>query len=480
MTEKTTTERPNVLLICTDHWPASLMEAEDHPCILTPTLNGLCREGTRFTNAYSECPVCVPARRGMMTGLTPTGHGLRKNGLMEMPPVPSLAQTFRNHGYQAQAVGKLHVHPQRDRIGFDEVLVEEEGRAQEGLGPDDYEIFLADHGHAGERFAGGMNNNEYLWRPWHLDERLHVTNWAATQMARTLRRRDPRRPGFWYLSFSHPHPPLAPLRDYLEMYRDADIPDPFLGDWAGKAYSEKELKRIRDIRRAFYALCTHIDHQIRVVLGTLREEGLIDNTILCFTSDHGEMLGNHRRWAKRVFYEDSTRVPMILWGAKGDERVQRGAADERLVCHADLMPTLLDLAGLPVPEHVEGRSMVGETRNEFIFGEQGDAGDGSRMVRKGAHKLIYWPRQNRCQLFDLENDPREMRDLAEEADCQSLRGELEAILIRELSARTPEWVEDGCLKGAPEAAPTTYTNRGLSGQRGLHWPPPPIKDVSWG
>lgn len=456
------------------------MEAENHPCILTPTLNGLCREGTRFRNAYSECPVCVPARRTLMTGLTPTGHGLRKNGQMEMPPVPSLAQTFRDNGYQAYAVGKLHVHPQRDRIGFDEVLVEEEGRAQEGIGPDDYEIFLGDNGHPGERFAGGMNNNEYLWRPWHLEERLHVTNWAAREMSRTIRRRDPRRPGFWYLSFSHPHPPLTPLRDYLDIYRDADIPDPFVGSWAGNDYSEKELRRIRDIRRAFYALCTHIDHQIRVVIGTLREEGLIDNTILCFTSDHGEMLGNHRKWAKRIFYEDSTRVPMILWGTKGDKRVVRGGTDDRLVCHADLMPTLLDLANIPVPEHVEGTSMVGETRNDYLFGEQGDAGDGSRMVRKGDHKLIYWPRRNACELFDLKNDPQELKDLAEDPALQSTKESLKAILIKELTARSPEWVEDGKLKGAPEAPPNTYSNRGLSGQRGLHWPPAPIKDVSWG
>ena len=474
------TDRPNVLFITTDHWPGSLMEAENHPCILTPTLNGLCREGTRYTQAYAECPVCVPARRTIMTGLSPYGHGMRRNDSMPMPPVPTLAQCFRDNGYQAYAVGKLHVQPQRQRLGFDEVLLDEEGRAQEGLGPDDYELFLADHGHAGERFAGGMNNNEYCWRPWHLEERLHSTTWAATQMARTIRRRDPTRPGFWSLSFSPPHPPLTPPRDYLDIYRDADIPDPIIGDWVGDRYSAKELRRIRDIRRAFYALCTHIDHQIRVVIGTLREEGLIDNTILCFTADHGDMLGNQHRFAKRVYYEDSARIPMILWGAKGDDRVVRGRSDDRLVGQADIMPTLLDLAGLPIPEHVEGCSMVGETRHDFIFGEHGEAGDGSRMIRTQDHKLIYWPRQNSCQLFDMRQDPEECHDLAEDPTHAAVKQELEAILVRELERTQSVWLKDGRLVGAPEAPPTTYTNRGLSGQRGLHFPPPPIKDVSWG
>src|SRR5688500_12805117 len=113
---------PNVLLITGDHWPASFLGAAGHPVVQTPTLDQLARNGVRFTRAYSECPVCIPARRTLMTGTSPRAHGDRVFGeQLPMPDVPTLAQTFRDAGYQAYAVGKQHVYPQRRRIGFDDV-----------------------------------------------------------------------------------------------------------------------------------------------------------------------------------------------------------------------------------------------------------------------------------------------------------------------------------------------------------------------
>ena len=288
-------DRPHVLLISTDHWSASLLGEANHSAILTPTLDSLARSGTRFSNAYSECPVCIPARRTLMTGTSPRTHGDRVfKTTAPMPELPTVAQTFRDAGYQAYAVGKLHVYPQRDRIGFDDVLLDEEGRPHLGA-VDDYDLFLADQGHAGMGFAHGMSNNEYSFRPWHLPEDCHPTTWAARQMSRMIKRRNPAKPGFWYLSFRHPHPPLVPLQSYLDLYRDIDIDAPHHGAWARAfddlPYSLKvnqganaHLKgpEVLRIRRAFYALCTQIDHQLRVVIGTLREEGC--STIPLFAS----------------------------------------------------------------------------------------------------------------------------------------------------------------------------------------------------
>jgi arylsulfatase A-like enzyme len=221
-----------VLLICTDHWSAPLLGEAGHSAIQTPTLDALARSGVRFTNAYSECPVCIPARRTLMTGTPPRTHGDRVfKDTLPMPALPTLAQTFRDAGYQAYAVGKLHVYPQRDRIGFDDVILDEEGRTQYGV-TDDYELFLGDEGFAGRHFDHGMSNNEYSWRPWHLPEHTHATNWATQQMARTFKRRDPTRPAFWYLSYRHPHPPLVPLQTYLDLYRDVEIDVPFHGEWS--------------------------------------------------------------------------------------------------------------------------------------------------------------------------------------------------------------------------------------------------------
>lgn len=480
-------ERPHVLLITTDHWPASLLGCAGHPNIQTPTLDELARGGVRFTNAYSECPVCIPARRTLMTGTTPRTHGDRVfQEQMPMPDVPTLAQTFRDAGYQAYAVGKLHCYPQRNRIGFDDVILDEEGRQMYGV-VDDYEQYLGSQGFAGEHFLHGMGNNEYVMRPWHLPEACHPTNWATRELARMIKRRDPTRPGFWFLSYRHPHPPLAPLQAYLEIYRELGVAEPDVGEWAQDDSNLPHLLRrgaARDAlitpvqaqlaRQAFYALCTHIDHQIRVVIGTLREEGLLNNTIICFTSDHGDMLGNHRQWAKRLFYEDSANVPMILLGTAGDKRVRPGTVDERLVGWQDVMPTLLDLAGVAIPETVEGISMVGESTRTTLYGEFGEGAIASRMVREGQFKLIYYAAGNRRQLFDLATDPREVHDRSGDAAYADVLARLTQQLREELYGSDLSWLDGEQWIGVPEPADDGATgNRGLSGQRGLHWPPAP-------
>ncbi len=210
-------------MITVDHWSAPLLGAAGHPVIKTPTLDSLARDGIRFTNCYSECPVCIPARRSLMTGLSPRSHGDRVySERLPMPDVKTLAQTFRDNGYQAYAVGKLHVYPQRNRIGFDDVILQEEARYQYGT-VDDYQIWLGEHGYAGREYLHGMGNNMYYTRPWHLPEEAHVTNWATREMAKMIKRKDPTRPAFFYISYCHPHPPLVPLQSYLDMYRDAEL-----------------------------------------------------------------------------------------------------------------------------------------------------------------------------------------------------------------------------------------------------------------
>ncbi len=488
-------DRPNVLLITTDHWPGSLLGCAGHPTVLTPTLDTLARNGVRFPQAYSECPVCIPARRTLMTGLSPHGHGVFQNQGRGMPDVPTLAQTFRDNGYQAYGVGKLHVHPQRQRLGFDDVLLDEEGRGRQGCRLDDYELFLGDQGHPGRRFAGGMCNNEYMYRPWHLEERLHVTNWATQQMCRQIIRRDPLRPSFWYLAYSQPHPPMMPLQAYLELYRAYEPPEPVFGDWAQGEVSlpiQRELQRmedsgrkfsreqIREIRRAFYASATHIDHQLRLVLGTLNQEGLMGNTILCFTSDHGDMLGDHGLWAKHWFYEDSARVPLLLSGTQEQSdsgQVGHHREDNRLVGLADVMPTLLELAGLEVPDHCEGISMVGDERRDHLLGAFSDDSEvegcsATRMIRDERYKLIYYPAGNVLQLFDMLQDPRELRDLAGQAQLADVQKKLTDLLISGLSTPAERsWLSEGQLIGLGDAQPSPpRTNRPYSGQRGLQWP----------
>jgi arylsulfatase len=483
-----TQNQPNVLLICADHWPAELLGVAGHPAIKTPGLNELAKAGTRFTNCYSECPVCIPARRTLMTGMTPRSHGDRDFAeLMRMPEATTLPQAFRDAGYQADAVGKLHVYPQRDRIGFDSVVLDEEGRIQFG-GLDDYELFLGDEGFAGRHYDHGMSTNQYDWRPWHLSEHLHVTNWAARNMARVIKRRDPTKPGFWYLSFRHPHPPLVPLQSYVDLYRDTPIDPPYVGSWMDREEgalppalavlpNRMELHSAADMvgaRRAFYALCTQIDHQIRWLIGTLRQEKLLDNTIIMFTSDHGDMLGNHRTVAKRLFYESSANIPLIILGTKDRPfavGTEGGGEDHRLMGLQDVMPTLLDMCGLDVPDSVDGFSMASPKSRPHFYGEFGDGINAGRMVRDDRYKLIYYPAGNLFQLFDLEADPQEMTDLADDPAHREARSRLTGLLTAELHGSDLEWMADGALVGLEGAPAAWEPYRHLHFQRGDGWPP---------
>lgn len=474
--------RPNVLVICVDHWPGPLFGAAGHPVILTPTFDQLAANGVRFSQAYSCTPTCIPARRELMTGTSARTHGdrvFRERAPMD-PAVQTLPGVFRAAGYQAFAVGKLHVYPQRDRIGFDDVLLHEEGRHHLGGGPDDYELFLRDSGFAGQELTHAMGNNAYNMRPWHLPEPCHPTHWTTRQMCRAIQRRDPTRPAFWFCSYAAPHQPVTPLRDYLDMYRDlGGVDRPFIGEWArdpatfpyalqshrGK-FTAMAPQETALVRMGFYAQCTYIDHQVRLLIGTLREEGLADDTVILVTGDHGDMLGHHNLWCKPPMYEWSARIPMILAGPAGDGRVGHHRVDDRLVALRDVMPTLAELCGLPVPPGVEGVSMLSGPRREHLYAEHYENEMAMRMVRAGPWKLIWYPVGNRLQLFDLARDPNEMRDLSEEPAHAAARRDLERLLVSELYGSDLAWVRDGRLVGLPDRPYEPGPNRGLCGQRG--------------
>jgi len=476
-------------MICADHWPDLCTRPGGHPVAMTPTLSQLARSGTRFSRAYSTCPSCIPARKSLMTGLTARAHGDRvyTDGV-EWPRVKTLAECFHDAGYQSYAVGKLHVWPQRDRLGFDDVLLEEQGRHQHRAVPDgaadDWELYLQERGWAGQEYAGGMSHNDFVARPWHLPEEAHPINWAVREMCRAIRRRDPRRPGFWYLSFSAPHPPLTPLQSYLDLYRDVETDAPVIGDWARRfddlppylkerawpsALNGATPAEIALARRAFYATLTHLDHQIRVVIGYLREAALLDNTILVFTSDHGHMLGEHGLWCMTPLYEMSARIPLFILPVRGDARLPAGRVDDRFAEFGDIMPTLLDLAGIPIPSHVNQRSLVSGARREHLYGEHGEGPRAQRMIRRGRYKLLYYPAGNVTQLFDIESDPRERTNLVSDP---AFRGEVEALtalLVENAYGNDVEWIREGRPVGLPTPPFVGGDIRGLSGQRGLRF-----------
>ena len=470
----------NVLLISADHWSAHLLGCAGHSVLMTPTLDQLARDGVRFTNCYSTCPVCIPARRSLMTGMSPASHGDRVySDRMPMPDAATLAQAFRNAGYQTVAVGKLHVYPQRSRIGFDEVILQEEGRYEFGI-VDDYQLWLGEHGWIGEEFGHCMGSNSYYTRPWHLPENAHPTTWATREMIRQIQRKDPTRPALFYMSYQFPHPPLVPLQCYLDLYADSEIDLPQVDDdWMDDStiqqllkeqampYTEKDIRRAR---RAFYAQCTHIDHQIRSLIGTLRECNLLKDTIIVFLSDHGDTLFDHGMVGKRTFYEGSANIPLIF---SGEPMAQwRGTKTNRLACLEDIMPTLLDLCGIEIPSTVEGIPLFSNQTRSMLYGEIGEGPKATRMVTDGQLKLIYYPCGNVFQLFDTQADPQERCNLYGLPGYEERTQCLYHYLVEHLHGSDLAWLKDGVLKGAPAPDFKPSPDYALFNQRGLHWPPP--------
>lgn len=466
-------------MICTDHWAGSYF-GHTGCDVYTPTLDYLAKNGLEFTKCYSECPVCIPARRTLMTGLFPKNHRDRVySDYMEMPDAITLAQCFRDNGYQAYGVGKLHVYPQRDRIGFDDVILAEEGRYEFGE-TDDYQIWLGEMGYVGQEFMHSMGNNNYLTRPWHLEERFHPTSWVTMNMMKMIKRRDPKRPAFFYCSYMAPHPPLVPVKTYLDMYDDKTLKPSVSDDWQeeyilkvlrapANEYSEEE--RIR-ARKAFYAACTHIDYQIRLLIGTLREASILDDTIIVFLSDHGDMLFDHNMVAKRLMYDNSARIPLIITGKPALEYRGKGY-ENKLAELADVMPTILDMCGIDIPKSVDGISLVSDKQRDYIFGEVSNGEKATRMIRDKKYKLIYYPCGNVKQLFDMDNDPYETHDLSKDSSYKEVLKSLEEKLVSELYGPDLDWIRDGKLVGFE--SPETFVNKpdfGLYNQRGYHWPQP--------
>ena len=425
-------EKPNVILITADQLRGDVLHCMGNEHIQTPHLDQLACTGTMFTGAFSECPACVPARWCLMSGKHTYTHGLHGNDHCRFTPRPSLAQVFGRSGYQTQAIGKLHVTPQRDRIGFDNVVLNEEGRRLGKLRLDDYEMYLQEQGLLQQAWAHGMPANGLQSRPHVLPEEHMMDAWTAREACRFLERRDPTAPFFLYVSFRNPHPPLAPAKVYWDMYADKPVRAPAIGSWLSdrdppplvrvrmgtNCDLQPEAERLQAIR-AYYAMVTSIDHQIGFLLGDLRERRLAGNTIVLFTADHGELLFDHNAAHKVVFYQGSARIPMIVSVPPrlNDGRFGPGRARNNPVMLQDVMPTLCDLAGIDTPDGLDGRSLAplmadGDAPwRDCAFG---DHAGGIYCLTDNRTKYLYYVEGGIEQLFDVENDPDEITNLAED------------------------------------------------------------------
>jgi arylsulfatase A-like enzyme len=429
---------PNILLVIADQWRADCLGFDGHPVVETPHLDELFCEGIHFRQAYSACPTCIPARAALMTGLSPAGHGRRgyKDGVPWEYPV-TLAGQLAAAGYHTQCVGKMHVHPARNLLGYHHVVLHDGSLGIHRRAPQDYDytddyrraLRAETHGRADVRDTG-LGVNSWVVKPWPYPEHLHPTNWVATESIEFLRRRDPTKPFFLTTSFVRPHPPFDPPESCLRRYEQKPLPPPALGEWAERedpdrsglraSFGRGRVDAVQSdrARRAYFALISQIDAQLNRVLLELKDQGVDHNTLILFLSDHGELLGDHNLWAKALPYDGSARIPCILrpppsWGLRG-QRVNQNVVELR-----DVLPTLVEAAGGVVPASVEGRSLLPFVHGgddpgwrTYVHGEHEFGDESNHWLTDGTEKYIWFPHRGVELLFDLVADPRELRNLA--------------------------------------------------------------------
>jgi arylsulfatase A-like enzyme len=466
---------PNLLLITTDQQRFDTLPPYAPPFLRTPHLDQLRHQGVQFTRAYAETPICVPARVSLLTGRGVLDHGVTDNRptstvLGRDGTLPAL---LRGLGYATAAIGKLHFTPQRARHGFDETVL-----------PDDYYRELAERGLPYQPMRHGLGQNELHPGLATVPEALTLTAWIADQCVRYVRdRRDPTVPFFLWASFSKPHPPLDPPEPYASMYQGAPVPEPVCGQWAAgddtcpAAFARQRQRGsfdllpppvIRAAREAYYGLVTQVDYAIGRIFAGLQDVGLLDQTLIVFTSDHGEFLGDHRSGNKVMFHEPSARVPFLLRPPRGWRRP--GLVSDALVTHTDVLPTLVGAAGGTAPAECTGLDLLREDlpARTHLCGVATEAGDEAPLylaITDGRWKYIWYPEGAAEQLFDLATDPWELADLGRREPGRAR--ELREQLVRELQKPGSRWVTGDRLVSVPPRG-DSVADRRASGWPGYH------------
>lgn len=468
-------KEPNIILIMVDQLRFDCLGVNGNPVISTPNLDMLASQGCNFKNAYTAVPSCIPSRAALMTGLSQENHG--RVGYEDGVPwtyKKTLPGTFSSLGYQTECIGKMHVYPERNRIGFEHVVLHDGylHAARKYDNPygtqfdnvDDYlSWFKKKKGMDVDLMDNGLDCNSWVARPWMYEEELHPTNWVVTESIDFLKRRDPTVPFFLNMSFTRPHSPLDPPEYYFNMYKDImeEFPEITIGDWAenegdrdpfsivatkGK-YSKRDLDRMR---AGYYGAVTHIDHQIGRFLMALEEHRLEQNTIILFVSDHGDQLGEHNLFRKSYPYQGSIHIPFIIYDPADLLKGKIKNSDE-IVELRDIFPTLVDLATEKHVQDIDGISLrnclTDETfsTRDYLHGEHSFGKDSNQYILTKEWKYIWYSIKDKEQLFHLTMDPNETKDKSDNREYAQIKKKLREILIDELRDREEGFVMEDNL-----------------------------------
>lgn len=458
--------KPNIVLLIADQWRWDCMGILGHPVVETPNLDNIFAKGTIFTQAYSAVPSCIAARTALLTGLSQKSHGRvgYKDCITWNYPI-TLPGLLADAGYHTHCAGKMHVYPPRSLMGFHSVdlhdgyLRKERNRNKDYELVDDYLLwFRKKCGQDVDLTDSGLGCNGYSVRPWPYEERFHPSNWVTSQAIDFLRKRDITKPFFLKVSYHRPHPPLDPPQYYLNRYLNKELFPVNIGNWAKKEIlPDRGLvhpvpnspEQVDLARKAYFAQLTHIDCQVNRLIHALYEYKVMQNTLILFVSDHGEMLYDHNMVAKGRPYSASARIPFMIRFPDSWEKTARPRVEEPVeLC--DILPTCLDAAGIAVPSSIEGSSVLplcgAEKHNwrKYIHGEHSLAnGKSNHWITDGKKLYVWYSETGKEQFFDIIKDPNNLYNVIE--DNKNTVTVLRNKLIEKLSDREEGYVKNGKL-----------------------------------
>ena len=436
-------QRPNVLLITGDHFRGDAMHCAGADFLHTPSFDRLAATGVRFCNASASNPICVPGRATITTG-NPSHicTGSTANGGRIRDDQTKIAEHFAANGYRTYALGKLHYVPyENPRLlhGFQVAELCEEGRVtsqraktRPELWNEEYDEYLKTVGWGGYQRAHGIGNNDIRGGASPLPEEHYVDGWVTTRSIHYMeehRKNHPDEPFFVWTSWIKPHSPYDPPRPFDTMYDPRQIPEPVgsAEDLPGRnpllsvraaSYGWDRLspQALQYSRAHYFGVMSFLDKQMGRLLEYLEETGRRDNTIIVLTADHGDCLGDHGIFFKVCFMKGAVNIPLIV-SAPGQGAPQ-GVVRETCVGQEDVLPTFCDLAGVPVPDNILGKSLCqvmsdsSQWDRPYYVAETGGAGRQSNMVFDGTWKYIYSQMEATEELYNVKEDPGELRNLA--------------------------------------------------------------------
>jgi arylsulfatase len=438
---------PNILWICTDQQKWNTIGALGNPYVKTPNIDRLVKEGISFTKAHCQSPFCTPSRASFLTGMYPSTIHATKNGAAQWPETaPLITKTLKDAGYECGLSGKLHLSTAMAN------------RPEKRPEDDGYQVFHYSHspyqnGSANDYIMHYMEKGIDILKLkkelGYVPAEYHQTTWCTDRAIDFIKEKR-EWPWLFSLNIFDPHGPFDPPKKYVDRYSIEELPDPVFtaSDIKEKAvfnnvmfqsvpkkYTDKENKT----RLAkYWAQIDLIDENIGRLLKTLEETGQLNNTLIIFSSDHGDMTGDHGLVNKGArFYESLVRVPLIFWYPQFFEQNLKSNA---LVELTDIVPSLLELTGLPVSKRIQGKSLLSiltgnqpaDFHRDFVRSEFYDGGMSKKrhtfgfatMYRNDRYKIVNYHGHEKGELFDLYNDPEEFHNLWDDPEYKDIRFDL--------------------------------------------------------